>query len=366
MIKNKISEKLWNVIKDNYDTKNYTTAINNSLIYFNEVVREKSGSKLDGTELMQNVFSAKNPKIKITECETKTDKNIQDGYRELSTGLIRMIRNPRAHNRIEDKQEDADKIILFVDYLLSMIIDFTKPDIAEDWVDFILDENFNTYESNAEIVLRNIPENKRYDVFIGIIRRYKEIKEHKDLRFIVSKLYSSLNEDNKSEFCKYSSELFLKIKVDENIKGLFFIVPKELWNSINPLSRGRISGILLDALEKAEMEFDYSGAILNYEAELCLSVKDSFFDIVDIEDYKIFLERIFTSDENEWMLLGFLKKYFDFSFENINSLFFKEIYSKNSLSINNDDLKYIFKKYGDIEFEENDTSCSDFQIETPF
>ena len=43
MLQDKISKKLWNAIKDNYEKENYTTSITNTMLYLNEVVQEKSG-----------------------------------------------------------------------------------------------------------------------------------------------------------------------------------------------------------------------------------------------------------------------------------------------------------------------------------
>ena len=45
--------------------------------------------------------------LKITPCVTDTDKNVQDGVKFLSAGLMSAIRNPTAHEPAVDWQQHA-------------------------------------------------------------------------------------------------------------------------------------------------------------------------------------------------------------------------------------------------------------------
>jgi uncharacterized protein (TIGR02391 family) len=120
-MKNILKDELWNAVKSSYESEDYTTAILNAISYVRDVIREKSNSELDGVDLINQAFSEKNPKIKVNKLQTKNEKNIQKGLRELLTGIYTHIRNPRSHDKYKDTKEDALAIILFINYLLKTI-----------------------------------------------------------------------------------------------------------------------------------------------------------------------------------------------------------------------------------------------------
>ncbi|MCB2227168.1 MAG: TIGR02391 family protein [Desulfarculaceae bacterium] len=102
-----------------YRNKHYTQAVESSFKYLNSYVRKKTGRKLDGAQLMQNVFSAKNPVLKLSNLDGKSGDDAQRGYMDIFCGCITGIRNPRAHeDAIDDDPETALEIIYFVHHLV--------------------------------------------------------------------------------------------------------------------------------------------------------------------------------------------------------------------------------------------------------
>ncbi|NMB83609.1 MAG: TIGR02391 family protein [Ignavibacteria bacterium] len=95
---------------------NYFHAVFESAKAFNNAVKNKSFSDKDGEKLMMEVFSLTGV-LKINSGQTETERNVQDGIKFLSSGLMRAVRNPTAHEPALDwsinKQECLD--------LLSMI-----------------------------------------------------------------------------------------------------------------------------------------------------------------------------------------------------------------------------------------------------
>jgi uncharacterized protein (TIGR02391 family) len=70
----------------------YRQAILDTYIALGEQVQALSGRhNLDGSALMQNVFSAKNPKLSLS-----TDPDEQMGFMWLFSGALMAIRNPKA------------------------------------------------------------------------------------------------------------------------------------------------------------------------------------------------------------------------------------------------------------------------------
>ena len=87
---NKNSQKL-------FLQKNYFHAVFESSKAYNKCVKEKSQNNKDGQSLMQNVWDSDNGVLKLTPCESDTDKNFNNGIKFLSAGLMAAIRNPTAH-----------------------------------------------------------------------------------------------------------------------------------------------------------------------------------------------------------------------------------------------------------------------------
>ena len=87
---------------------------------YNKAVREKAQSTKDGQSLMLEVWGWDKGCLKITACQTDTDKNVQDGVKFLSAGLMNAIRNPTAHEPAVDwpiSLPDCLDILSFISFL---------------------------------------------------------------------------------------------------------------------------------------------------------------------------------------------------------------------------------------------------------
>jgi uncharacterized protein (TIGR02391 family) len=89
-----------------FNDGHYRNAILDTFIELVDVVKTKSGRfDLDGTPLMQTVFSPKNPILKISE-----NIDEQQGYMWMFSGAVMAIRNSHAHKVIkpETRQETIE------------------------------------------------------------------------------------------------------------------------------------------------------------------------------------------------------------------------------------------------------------------
>ncbi|MFT7158166.1 MAG: hypothetical protein ACI8Q1_003194 [Parvicella sp.] len=91
--------------------QNYFHSVFEAVKAFNYSVKQKAQSDKDGQDLMMAVFSL-NGVLKLNSGTTETEKNVQDGVKFLSSGLMRAVRNPTAHEPAIDwpinKQECLD------------------------------------------------------------------------------------------------------------------------------------------------------------------------------------------------------------------------------------------------------------------
>lgn len=99
----------------------YANAIEDSVKALNALVRLKSGiTNKDGVELMQHVFSTKNPILKFNQLTDESDRNEQKGFMDMFTGAVTGLRNPRAHKIIQDDPEMALEFIAFISLLAKL------------------------------------------------------------------------------------------------------------------------------------------------------------------------------------------------------------------------------------------------------
>ncbi len=105
---------------------NYFHALFEVVKAYNKQVREKSQSAKDGEALMLDVWGCEKGVLKLTPCSSETDKNVQDSIKFLSTGLMRAIRNPTAHEPAVDwpiSRADCLDLLSFTSFLFRRLED---------------------------------------------------------------------------------------------------------------------------------------------------------------------------------------------------------------------------------------------------
>lgn len=103
--------------------KNYFHAVFEAAKVYNKLVQEKSQSEKDGQSLMLDVLSA-NGVLKLNKGATQTEKNIQEGVKFLSAGLMQAMRNPTAHEPALDwpiSRNDCLDMLSFISYLFRQL-----------------------------------------------------------------------------------------------------------------------------------------------------------------------------------------------------------------------------------------------------
>jgi len=104
----KVKEVSESLFKDGH----YAQAIFEAFKAVNNYVKDKSGrNDLDGKSLMDQVFSfaerdgkiTKKPTLQLNDLQTDTDKDEQRGFQFLFGGAMMGIRNPKAHDRVIQK-----------------------------------------------------------------------------------------------------------------------------------------------------------------------------------------------------------------------------------------------------------------------
>ena len=85
--------------KSLFETQHYAQAIFEAFKAVENFVKQKAGLSLYGKQLMAKVFDEENPLIKVTE-GGKFNKEVQEGFKFLFMGATLGIRNPKAHQKV--------------------------------------------------------------------------------------------------------------------------------------------------------------------------------------------------------------------------------------------------------------------------
>ena len=99
----------------------YFHAVFEAAKIYHKAVQRKSGSEKDGQALMLEAWNPERGTLKVTQCKSETDKNVQEGLGFLSAGLMRAIRNPTAHEPAHEwpiSEQDCLDILGFITFLM--------------------------------------------------------------------------------------------------------------------------------------------------------------------------------------------------------------------------------------------------------
>lgn len=104
-----------------FEGGHYAHAVEDACKVLKLRVQLLSKSELDGTNLMMTVFSANNPVLRFNELKSQTDKDEQQGMMHLYAGAMLALRNPRAHDLLDDDPEQALEYIAFINMLVKAL-----------------------------------------------------------------------------------------------------------------------------------------------------------------------------------------------------------------------------------------------------
>lgn len=120
--------RIIDVSKSLFESGHYASAIFEAFKAVNNAVKEKSGLDMDGKQLMARAFDERQPEIILNDLKTQSEKDEQEGFKFLFMGAMQGIRNPKAHDLV---QQDDPYLTLeymtFASLLMRKISFWTVP-----------------------------------------------------------------------------------------------------------------------------------------------------------------------------------------------------------------------------------------------
>jgi uncharacterized protein (TIGR02391 family) len=87
---------------DQYKAGQFRDAVLNSTIAVFDHIRRRTGIHADGDALVGEVLSLKMPRLILSEINSESGQNDQNGFMQILKGAYQGIRNPKAHSLIHD------------------------------------------------------------------------------------------------------------------------------------------------------------------------------------------------------------------------------------------------------------------------
>ena len=250
-LESKIEERIWKMIQNSYEGRNYTGAILDAIYFLSDLVREKSGLENDGVSLIGQAFGGKSPKLKINKLQSESDKNIQAGITQILRGIYQAIRNPRSHEKYNDSMSNADSIILFVDYLTKIIDQSKMPFTKHDFLERVFEKNFVLKKRYADLLINEIPKKQRLDIFIEVYR-LKEQGDGEKLKYFFDSLIEKLNKDELNEVYAIISDELKITDNDDTIRMILRIFPPNFIENYEEISRLRLENKLIESIKNGK------------------------------------------------------------------------------------------------------------------
>lgn len=250
-LKASISEPLWAAIETSYEAANYTGAMLDAMYFLGDLIREKTGLQSDGVELVGQAFGVKKPLLKVNKLETESEIDTQKGIENLLFGLFQAIRNPRSHSKRIDNKEDADCIILFVNYLLNVIGVSKGVFSVNEFLTKVFDPSFVQSDRYAELLIKEIPKRYKLEVITEVFKKKAE-GDSDSIALFIKALLSKLEQDDLSKLAEFVSEELNTTNDSEAVRITTKIFPVEFWARLGELARLRSENRFLKSIKEGE------------------------------------------------------------------------------------------------------------------
>jgi uncharacterized protein (TIGR02391 family) len=295
-LEGKISEHLWNEVKSKYESGDFTGSILDSIHFLSNAIREKTGLETDGASLVGQAFGGKDPKLKVNKLQTESERNVQQGIEQLLRGIYQAFRNPRSHEKFNDIKEDADSIIVFIDYLLK-VIDQSKPPFSKmDFVLRVFDPDFVPSEEYATLLIKEIPIKQRLDTFLEVFKK-RETGDCQKLKWFSLSLLRKLSPAEQRQVLDLLSDEFKTTDNENTILTAIQVLPPKCWAKLSKVAKLRIENKFISSVKEGKLSQSTgnckAGAFGTWSNELL-----SYFSSKD-QMARVLISKLFSKDRSE-------------------------------------------------------------------
>ena len=253
----KIREDLWKAIQAHYERNDYTEAVRNAVFYMSEVLRGKGSIEdKDGSKLVDAALLGNNPAILVSKNETTTEKDFQQGIGFAFKGIMQSVRNPLSHESFQYTQDEAEVLILYINFLLNQVDKSGGSTKIDNIIELLFDEDFTDTKEYAELLLKEVPSKKRYDLLLELYQKRAQLPQNK-LNHFLTALFASLTKAAKSDFVRVVSTSLMRCKDDNDLRMYCHYFMNDTYAEIDKLAQLRIEDLMLKSINAGKYENVY-------------------------------------------------------------------------------------------------------------
>lgn len=247
-----VPTSLWTAVAQAYEAKNYSHAILEATYCLSNILREKAGVDGDGAALVGAALGGENPKLKLNQLLTESERNVQKGYEQIVRGIYIGIRNPRSHETVEDTKATADSIIHFVGHIMVVLNASKEAFSVESFIERVLDSDFVETERYAELLVAEIPNLRIGDALMSLFQQRRKLDLRK-LRFLISAMIGALSPTQLNGYLSAVGEEFRTVAEAIGIRSAIQMLKPEIWQSVPELPRLRIENRMLSEIKSGKI-----------------------------------------------------------------------------------------------------------------
>lgn len=253
----KIREDLWKAIQAHYERNDYTEAVRDAVFHMSEVLREKGSIEdKDGSKLVDAALLGNNPAILVSKNETTTEKDFQQGIGFAFKGIMQSVRNPLSHESFQYTQDEAEVLILYINFLLNQVDKSGGSTKIDNIIELLFDEDFTDTKEYAELLLKEVPSKKRYDLLLELYQKRAQLPQNK-LHHFLAALFASLTKAAKSDFVRVVSTSLMRCKDDNDLRMYCHYFMNDTYAEIDKLAQLRIEDLMLKSVNAGKYENVY-------------------------------------------------------------------------------------------------------------
>ncbi|WP_080710535.1 TIGR02391 family protein [Pseudomonas chlororaphis] len=247
-LESEINSELWLAVRRSYESEAWSNAILDAIHFIGDSIRRKTGLESDGIALISQAFGGKSPKLLVNKMQTESEKNVQAGTEQLLRGLYQAVRNPRSHERISDTQDNANSLIIFINYILNIIGHAKNIFSLDEFVGKVIEEGFVPNKRYASLLISEIPSKSKLPVAISVYRQ-KNTSNSKNLKFFFDVILHELSESETTELFEEISDDLRTNNNNDNLRCVLQLLDPSNWSSLSEAARLRSEYKIISSIE---------------------------------------------------------------------------------------------------------------------
>ena len=248
-LQKEITPELFNAIKTHYESGSYSNAILDAMKVLTELIREKAKLDGDGANLVSQAFGGNVPPIKISPMQKISDIDEQKGFEQLLRGLYVGIRNPRTHENFQDKREECNAIVVFINYLCNVINASRSFFVLDDFKKRVFDPLFVEKVEYAELLVSEIPHDEFVNVAISILQD-RNNGDPKKLGYFFDAVFNKAEKEQQQLIMKVFSNELKTATSDTEIVGLIRYIKSKLWTMLDDDCKLRTESRIIESVKE--------------------------------------------------------------------------------------------------------------------